>query len=72
MGILIYMNFQNMGRKPMTKTLTARKCKDGWIIEIRETHCVDTETDVRKFMKMYNLHEVKEHGREGKKIYAEV
>jgi len=56
----------------MDKILIARKCKDGWYVKIIETHCVDTETDVRKLMKCYNLREIKQHGIEGKKIYAEL
>ena len=53
----------------MDKILIALKCKDGWYVKIIETHCVDTETDVRKLMKIYNLKQVKEHSKEGK-IYA--
>lgn len=30
----------------MTKTLIATKCKDGWVVEIRRTEIVTTETDV--------------------------
>jgi len=53
----------------MDKRMISRKCKDGWHVAITETHCVNTETDVRKIMKTYNLKQVKEHSSEGK-IYA--
>ena len=53
----------------MDKTLIADKCKDGWYVKIIETHCVDTETDVRKIMKAYNLKQVKEHSTDNK-IFA--
>lgn len=53
----------------MDKILIARKCKDGWYVKIIETHCVDTETDVRKIMKTYNLKQVKELSMDDK-IYA--
>jgi len=53
----------------MDKILIAQKCKGGWYVKILETHIVDTETDVRKLMKAYNLKQVKELSTEGK-IYA--
>jgi hypothetical protein len=53
----------------MDKILIAQKCKGGWYVKIIETHCVDTETDVRKLMKAYNLKKVKEFS-SGKRIYA--
>jgi hypothetical protein len=54
----------------MNKILIALKCKDNkWHVEIIETHCMDTETDVRKLMKTYNLKQVREYSKKGK-IYA--
>jgi hypothetical protein len=53
----------------MNKTLIARQCKDGWYVKIIETHCVDTETDVRKLMKAYNLKQIEKFSTENR-IYA--
>jgi len=53
----------------MDKISIARKCKDGWYVEITETHCVNTETDIIKLMKTYNLKKVEEFSMEDK-IYA--
>jgi len=55
----------------MDKILIAQKCKDEWYVKILETHTVDTETDVRKIMKTYNLKQVEKHSSEGK-IYAKL
>ncbi len=58
------------------KTLLARKCKDGWLVEIKDGIFVTTLDDVRKIIRENKLVEVEEEttpaqpAQEKNRIYA--